>query len=169
LLPSKNPVGLTDHIRKGCVGGVWLKVATRKGRVNVFEVRLSRLYPQDGPTPDDLIPTLETFITDYRPLLPGAKTSPYLFLTRRGNPFSARGLGAEITSAMERRKGIKLNPHVIRDIAATTLLRKGHSYDTVAAMLGNTVTTVIKHYAHLIPEQQIALAAGELGQILHAG
>ena len=29
--------------------------------------------------------------------------------------------------------------------------------------------TVIKHYAHLIPEEQIALAAGDLGQILRAG
>ena len=149
--------------------GKELKVATRKGRVNVFEVRLSRLYPKDGPTPDDFIPTLEEFIKDYRPLLPNAKTSPSLFLTRRGNPFSARGLGAEITSAMERRTGVKLNPHVIRDIAATTLLRKGRSYDMVAALLGNTVATVIKHYAHLIPEEQIALAAGDLGEILRTG
>ena len=65
-------------------------MATRKGRVNVFEVRLSRLYPKDGPTPDDFIPTLEEFIKDYRPLLPNAKTSPYLFLTRYGNPFSTK-------------------------------------------------------------------------------
>jgi Phage integrase family len=149
--------------------GKELKVATRKGRVNVFEVRLSRLYPKDGPTPDDLIPTLETFITDYRPLLPNAKTSPSLFLTHRGHPFSATVLGQEIVTAMERRTGVKLNPHMIRDIAATTLLGKGHSYDRVAALLGNTVATVIKHYAHLIPEREIAQAAGELGKILRTG
>jgi hypothetical protein len=149
--------------------GKELKVATRKGQVNVFEVRLSRLYPKDGPTPDDFIPTLEEFIKVYRPLIPNAQTSPHLFLTWRGNPYSARGLGAEISTAMERRTGVKLNPHVIRDIAATTLLRKGRSYDMVAALLGNTVATVIKHYAHLIPEEQIALAAGDLGAILHTG
>jgi hypothetical protein len=58
---------------------------------------------------------------------------------------------------------------MIRDIAATTLLKKGRSYDMVAALLGNTVATVIKHYAHLIPEEQIALAAGDLGEILRTG
>jgi hypothetical protein len=149
--------------------GKELKVATRKGRVNVFEVRLSRLYPKDGPTPDDFIPTLETFITDYRPLIPNAQTSPYLFLTHRGNPYDASTLGKEIGGAMERRAGVRVNPHVIRDIAATTLLKKGRSYDMVAALLGNTVATVIKHYAHLIPEEQIALAAGDLGAILRTG
>ena len=105
--------------------GKELKVGERKGRTNVFEVRLSQLYPKDGPTPDDFIPTLEEFITDYRPLLPNAKTSPYLFLTYRGNPFTAKALGTEISTAMERRTGIKLNPHLIRDIAATTLLKQG--------------------------------------------
>ena len=70
---------------------------------------------------------------------------------------------------MEHRTGVKLNPHVIRDIAATTLLKKGRSYDLVAALLGNTVSTVIQHYAHLIPEEQIALAAGDLGQVLRTG
>jgi hypothetical protein len=165
------------HLWQDAATGEWtlrftgreLKVATRKGRANVFEVRLSRLYPKDGPTPDDFIPTLETFIKDYRPLLPNAKTSPHLFLTRYGHPYSAHILGAEIRSAMERRTGVKLNPHVIRDIAATTLLSKGHSYDMVAALLGNTVAMVIQHYAHLIPAEQIALATSELGKILRTG
>ena len=165
------------HLWQDKASGEWtlrfagreLKVATRRGRTNVFEVRLSRLYPKDGPTPDDFIPTLEEFIKDYRPLLPGAKTSPYFFLTRCGNPFTAKALGTEISTAMERRTGVKLNPHVIRDIAATTLLKKGRSYDMVAALLNNTVATVIKHYAHLIPEEQIALAAGDLGEILRTG
>ena len=149
--------------------GKELKVAMRKGQVNVFEVRLSRLYPKDGPTPDDFIPTLETFINDYRPLLPGAQTSPSLFLTQCGNPFSSHSLRTEIVTAMERGTGVKLNPHMIRDIAATTLLRNGRSYDMVAALLGNTVATVIQHYAHLIPEEQIALATGDLGKILRTG
>jgi integrase len=149
--------------------GKELKVATRKGQPNVFEVRLSRLYPKDGPTPDDFISTLEEFIKDYRPLIPNAQTSPYLFLTVRGNPFSVSTLGVEISMAMERRTGARVTPHMIRDIAATTLLKKGHSYDTVAALLGNTVATVIKHYAHLIPEEQIALAADALGKALRTG
>ena len=149
--------------------GKELKVATRKGDANVFQVRLSRLYPKDGSTPDDFIPTLEEFITNYRPLLPKAQTSPFLFLTHCGNPFSVDTLRVEITTAMERRTGVRLNPHVIRDIAATTLLKQGHSYDMVAALLGNTVATVIKHYAHLIPEEQIALAAGHLGKVLRTG
>ena len=165
------------HLWQDAATGEWtlrfagkeLKVATRKGRPNVFEVRLSRLYPKDGPTPDDFIPTLEEFITDYRPLLHNAKTSPYLFLTRYGTPFSMKTLLREITSAVEYRTDVKLNPHMIRDIAATTLLKKGHSYDTVAALLGNTVATVIAHYSHLVPEEQIALAAGDLGKILRPG
>ena len=165
------------HLWQDASSGEWtlrftgneLKVAMRKGRTNVFEVRLSRLYPKDGPTPDDLIPTLEEFIKDFRPMIPNARTSPYFFLTVRGNPYDVGTLGVEIVTAMERRAGVRVNPHVIRDIAATTLLKKGRSYDMVAALLGNTVTTVIKHYAHLIPEEQIALAAGDLGAILHAG
>ena len=149
--------------------GKELKVAMRKGQVNVFQVRLSRLYPKDGPTPDDFIPTLEEFITDHRPLLPNADTSPYLFIAQSGGPFSGLSLHREIVTAMERRAGVKLNPHMIRDIAATTLLKKTKDYDMVASLLGNTVAMVMKHYAHLIPEEQIALATGHLGAILHAG
>jgi hypothetical protein len=149
--------------------GEELKVARRHDKVNVFEVRLSQLYPKDDKAPDDFITVLETFITDFRPLLPGAKTSPYLFLTHRGTPFSTNTLGVEIGIAMEMRTGVKLNPHVIRDIAATTLLKKTKDYDMVAALLGNTVAMVMKHYAHLIPEEQIALAAGHLGTILRTG
>jgi integrase len=165
------------HLWRDTATGEWtlrftgkeLKVAMRNGRVNTFEVPLSRLYPNDGPTPDTLIPTLEAFLTDYRPLLPNAKTSPYLFLTCRGNPYSSRTLGVEITSAMERRAGTRVNPHVIRDIVATTLLKQTKDYDMVAALLGNTVAMVMKHYAHLIPEEQIALATSELGKILRTG
>ena len=59
-----------------------LKIGTRKGRANEYKVDLTDYCPE-------LLPLLDEFLTTYRPRLPGAATSPFLFLTQTGRPFSA--------------------------------------------------------------------------------
>jgi hypothetical protein len=162
--------------------GEELKVGWRNGKVNVFEARLSRLYPKDGLTPaqhppdglppDDFIPTLEEFLRDFRPIIPNGKPdeSPYLFLTCHGTPYSSDAIYRGVVRAVVMRIGVWLNPHMIRDIATTELLkRSGKDYDMVASLLGNTPMTLMKHYAHLIPEEEQTLAAGHIGAILRTG
>jgi hypothetical protein len=177
-LRSRNlrEIQLDKHLRHNKQTGEWslrfvgkeLKVATRKNKTNEHTVWLSRLYPADR---DDFIPTLEEFLSVYRPLLPNGREgeSPFLFLTCHGVPFSPRAIYEEVNVAVHRHTGVLFHPHMIRDIAATAILEREPNYDLVAALLGNTVHTVIKHYAHLIPEKLLAKASVHIGDILRKG
>lgn len=151
--------------------GEELKVARRNGKTNEHVVWLSRLYPKDGPRPDDFIPTLEEFLNVYRRKLPNGQPgeSPFLFLTCHGMPFSPRAIYEEVNVAVHMLTGVLFHPHMIRDIAATAILEREPNYDLVAALLGNTVQTVIKHYAHLKPQKLLAEASVHIGALLRNG
>ena len=73
---------LDGHWRLRFVGRD-LKVAKRGQETNVEERDLTTFCP-------DFIPILEEWLNVYRPLLPNADTSPYLFLTKMGRPILRR-------------------------------------------------------------------------------
>ena len=68
-----------------------LKIGARQGRPNEYTLNLS----QDT---DGLVPVLEEWLREYRPRLPGAQASPFLFLTQYGRPFTEQALRAELKS-----------------------------------------------------------------------
>ena len=102
-----------------------LKIGTRRGKVNTYRVNLTDYCPE-------FIPVLEEFLREYRPRLPGPATSPHLFLTYRGNPFTQRSLDGELSSAVVRRTGQRFYPHLIRTIWATEYLEKTQDFATAA-------------------------------------
>src|SRR5262249_5548877 len=70
--------------------GAELKIGLRGQQVNEYKIDLTTYCP-------DFIPVLEEFLTTYRPKLPNAEASPFLFLTSvHGRPFGQAGLGAEL-------------------------------------------------------------------------
>jgi integrase len=55
--------------------------------------------------------------------------------------------------------GVNGHPHMFRHTLAVTMLGNGSSLETVAAILGNTVRIVEKHYSPWVKSRQEALEA----------
>ena len=66
-----------------------LKIGTRRGQANEYCVDLTEYCPE-------LLPLIEEFRREHRPRLPNHATSPYLFLTYRGSPFTQRSLNGTL-------------------------------------------------------------------------
>jgi hypothetical protein len=145
--------------------GSELKVGTRKGRINEYHVNLTEYCP-------DLLPLLEEWRTVYRPRLPGAATSPLLFLTKQGRQFTTSGLGLELTDTVAMRTNQRFYPHLIRTIWATEYLTHPDThgdYQTAATMLGDDLAMVIETYCYLVNKDQHAKAKAFLAKALRAG
>jgi hypothetical protein len=129
------------HLRfKGAELKVGLRGATG---TNVYTIDLSK-------DTDGVVPVLEDFLNIWRPKLPGAATSPYVFLTQYGNPYSQHSLYEELRTLVGMRSGTGLRffPHIIRTIWATECLDETNDYDLAAAMLGDKPATLFKAYRH---------------------
>jgi hypothetical protein len=89
-----------------------------------------RRYEPRGKTGERVIPIsdgyarlLDTYITDERARIPGAKRTPYVYVTRNGAPLTLEGLRSifrQITKRFPEFKSI-LSPHVLRHVAADLL------------------------------------------------
>jgi hypothetical protein len=139
-----------------------LKVGSRRGGANQYDIDLTENYPE-------LLPLLEEWQEVYRPRLKGAATSPFLFLTYRGNPFSQRSLHEEVGVAVALRTGKRFYPHLIRTIWATQYLKTKHDFVTAAVMLGDTTQTVMRAYLDIDKKDSHAKGSAFVGEVLHAG
>lgn len=115
-----------------------LKVGRVHGQVNFYRI----LFP------DDLVPQLEEFLSVWRPMLPGSGL-PELFTTWTGRPFTYSALNAEFKKTIYAYTGRATNMHLMRDIWVTEFLEKTQDFPAAAEMLGDTVETILRHYAHL--------------------
>ncbi len=93
-----------------------------------------RLLPLDAA----LAARLQTYITEERRLLPNAKKTPFLFLTRFGKPMSLKNFNkmfVQIANWHPEFSGL-LSPHVLRhtfnDDLSDTLERSGCNQDAVS-------------------------------------
>lgn len=104
----------------------------------------------DVPLPGWLNGRLDDYVATVRPLLVGGRDSGYLLLTEDGNRLdSLTALVVRITRSYV--PGcMGFGPHSFRHIVATDWLKK-HPNDflTVSELLGDTIETVIREYAHL--------------------
>jgi len=132
--------------------GEQLKVATKKGKTNVFDL----------PFPPDLVPDLETYLNVWRPIL--AKMTnhqyPHVFLKKSGYTWDTKFNHNESTNfnVLIRRTtyaylGRFTTPHMVRTIWATEWIKNTHGdFYTVAYMLNDRLETVIASYAELLDE-----------------
>jgi hypothetical protein len=139
-----------------------LKIGIREGRANKYEVDLTDYCPE-------FLPLLDEFLTTYRSRFPGAATSPFLFLTQAGRPFTAHDLYVELSHAVAMRTGRRFYPHMIRTIFATEFLEEEHDYAAAATLLGDTLAVVMKTYYNIEDKDQYAKAKTFLGKKLHTG
>jgi integrase len=139
-----------------------LKIGERQGQVNEYKVNLTKYCPE-------ILPLLEEFRTVFRPRFPGAATSPYLFLTHTGRPFTDTVLREALSCTVAMRTGKRFYPHLIRTIWATEHLKATQDYATAATMLGDTLAMAIKTYYNIVHEEQQAKAKAFLTTALQGG
>jgi len=142
--------------------GKELKVAMRNGKENVYQIDLNVRAA-------GLIPVLEEFLADFRPKLPGADTSRYLFLTRHGRMFSGTAFRDEIAEMIAMKTGKRFFPHLIRTVWASTYIKKTGDYTGAAVMLGDTVQMVLKAYHDIEVESYQDRAADFITNLLYPG
>lgn len=151
--------------------GPELKVETRRGRVNSILHRV----------PDELVWLVEEVLTVWRPLIteipyqlprsgevltasyeeppqtkaPEGKNAPQnvlVFLTSECKPMKRDNVRDWVKSTTYVYSRVAVYPHLIRDIWATSYIKHTRDFIGAAKRLGDTVETVMKHYAHLLDD-----------------
>jgi Phage integrase family len=119
-----------------------LKVARKGGRSNTFDL----------PFPAALVPTLEAYLTTWRPVFTHTSQATEVFLNRFGRPLTQVQLTRTVQRHIYSFTGRRTTPHMIRTIWATEWIRATGDFMTAATMLNDTLETVIRKYAHLRDE-----------------
>ncbi|CAG1010547.1 hypothetical protein ANRL4_04212 [Anaerolineae bacterium] len=107
--------------------------------------------------PNDLVSQLEEFVTVWRPMLPGADL-PELFTTPAGHTFSVLALNNGIRRTTYAHTGRATDARQIRTIWATEFIKKTEDFVAAAEILGDTVESVLRRFAHLRREDPSILA-----------
>jgi hypothetical protein len=142
--------------------GEELKIGTRKGRTNTYHVDLTAYCP-------DLLPHFEEFLALYRLRIPNAAISPFLFLTKTGQPYASQEICAMLTLLVFKRIKKRFYPHLIRTIWATEYITQTGDFTTAAHMLGDTVQMVLQRYHEIIEREHKDKARNFLTAALRQG
>jgi len=119
--------------------GEELKVGQRCGKINTFSLDVTAYFP-------DIIEHLEEYLRVFRPRFPNAATSPYVFLTKHGNPFTTCTLDQDFEQLIVKRTGQRCYPHLLRTLWVSEFFAAGGKPATAAYMLNDTPQTAIQKY-----------------------
>jgi integrase len=98
--------------------------------------------------PADLVPWFERYLEEVRPLFPGADGTDQLWLHDRGHKLPSAFLYRRIVRLTKNIFGAPINPHLLRDCAATTLsLESSDLVRAAPALLGHrSPVTTARYY-----------------------
>lgn len=122
---------------------------------NQFQLRFAPLEVKNNryltmELPPALTPFLEMWLQEWRPRLCKSADLTSLWIDVRGGALGARGIHAAITKRTKRAFGHPINPHLFRDIAATsTAIITPESIGIAGSILGHlTPQAAEDHYIH---------------------
>ena len=117
--------------------------------------------PIETVLPDDLLPWFNQYLEVHRPILLGGKMSDYVWIMHRGRPYSAQHFGERITYVTEKLVGKRVNPHLFRDCAATTIATVDPEHiRMITSLLGHSTPYTAERYYN----QARAMEAGRAHQ-----
>lgn len=102
--------------------------------------------------PEELEPYLDIYLEQIRPLFPGADETSRLWLGLNGPPLCPQSVYLRITKLTKRLFGAPINPHLLRDCAATSLaLVSSDAARAAAPLLGHRrFSTTEKYYVQAV-------------------
>lgn len=103
-----------------------------------------RVVPLGGPA----IKALEEYIREARGVLCGKKSSPHLFVGRRGTKLTRQRVW-EIVGRESEKAGRHASPHMLRHTCATHMVSEGADLRTVQTILGHADISTTQVYTHL--------------------
>lgn len=100
------------------------------------------------PLPKVLVPHMQAYLAQHRPLLLGDKQGSALWINQYGDPITEDGLSRELPKITERLFGVALRPHGLRHIAATTIAEQDPEHvGIIRDLLGHrTDQMATRHY-----------------------
>ena len=97
--------------------------------------------------PDDLGPWLDHYISDIRPMFPGALASRRLWLNQYGGHVGPRFIYYRVSNVTKRLLGVAINPHLLRDCAVSSLAMVSPEMARAgAALLGHRHFSTTERY-----------------------
>jgi integrase len=103
--------------------------------------------PLEFPLPPSLLPYLEIYLARIRPSLCNAIASSALWLTFEGEPMQAHSIYYRFITRTTRLVGVRINPHLLRDCAATTMATDSPASALAsAALLGHRNFATTERY-----------------------
>lgn len=106
------------------------------------------------PLGSQALASLKSYLGGARFTLAKNKSSPYVFLSRRGDKMTRQGFW-KLLKQYARKSGItkKVSPHVLRHSFATHLLERGADLRSVQMMLGHSNISTTQIYTHVAQER----------------
>jgi integrase len=164
-LAQKNPVRAAKCFERALAVALLIFCTLRMQNLRTIDLRrnLSRaggkLYlsidgervkngePLEFEVPNDVAALLEEYVRDHRPKLKGA-AGPYLFPGCSGGPRPHNTMSSDIRSALRRRAGLVMNPHLFRHaIAKIVVERDPGLYLVMSRQLGHKrIDMTMAHY-----------------------
>jgi integrase/recombinase XerD len=132
-LRRKNLTGLTLELHVVRIAMEW--------HIVISDNETKTSAPLEYPWPEALVAALERYLSKYRPVLCALRGRWYrpagnaLWISSHGSPMTAQAIYEQITKRTKAAFGKAVNPHLFRDIAATTLAHADPKRVRVAAQL----------------------------------
>ncbi len=103
------------------------------------------------PVHDKALAALREYLAEGRLTLLRGRTSPYLFITARGEGMTRQGFWSALKT-LGKKAGIfhNLSPHVLRHTFATHLVEGGADLRSVQTMLGHADLATTEIYTHVV-------------------
>jgi integrase/recombinase XerD len=147
-LLALRPLRLTNYA--GLRVGVHLHETSTGYRIDIPGSETKSGRPIELPVPDTLVVRMRCYLREHRRLLVGQPASDYLWINRSKRCFTPGHLSQHIAKLTERLVGVRVNPHLFRDCAATTIATIDPTHvRIIPAILGHAdLATSERHYNH---------------------